>query len=96
MDIKELRKISKNNLLKSNGVEDAYNKVIEDMIETASMGNMDKFLYREDYNDEVIWYLLLKVLLLDGYNLKYFKYDENVAKAGFDIADFVDVSWGNL
>lgn len=45
MDIRELKKISKNSLLKSNGVEDAYNKLVEDLIETASIGNIDKFIY---------------------------------------------------
>ncbi len=94
MDIRELKKISKNSLLKSNGVEDAYNKLIEDLIETASIGNTDKFIYKVDYSNEVIWYLLLRVLLLDGYKLNYFKYDEQEVKADFETADFVDISWG--
>ena len=94
MDIRELKKISKNNLLKFNGVEDAYNKLVEDLIETASIGNTNKFIYKVDYNDEVIWYLLLRVLLLDGYKLNYFKYDEQEVKAEFDTADFVDINWG--
>ena len=94
MDIRELKKISKNSLLKFNGVEDAYNKLVEDLIETASIGNTNKFIYKVDYNDEVIWYLLLRVLLLDGYKLNYFKYDEQEVKAEFDTADFVDISWG--
>lgn len=94
MDIKELKKISKNNLLKFNGVEDAYSKIIEDMIETASAGNTDKFIYKVDYKDEVIWYLLLRVLLLDGYKLTYSKYNEQDVKAEFETADFVDVNWG--
>lgn len=93
MDIKELKKISKNNLLKSDGVEDAYNKVMEDMIETASIGNTNKLIYKEDY-DEVSWYLLLRVLLLDGYKLTYSKYNEQDVKAEFETADFVDVNWG--
>lgn len=94
MDIRELKKISKTGLLKFNGVEDAYNKLVEDFIETASIGNTNKFIYKVDYNDEVIWYLLLRVLLLDGYKLNYFKYDEQGVKAEFDTADFVDISWG--
>lgn len=94
MDIRELKKISKTGLLKFNGVEDAYNKLVEDLIETASIGNTNKFIYKVDYNDEVIWYLLLRVLLLDGYKLNYFKYDEQEVKAEFDTADFVDISWG--
>ena len=94
MDIRELKKISKTGLLKFNGVEDAYNKLVEDFIETASIGNTNKFIYKVDYNDEVIWYLLLRVLLLDGYKLNYFKYDEQEVKAEFDTADFVDISWG--
>ena len=94
MDIRELKKISKNSLLKFNGVEDAYNKLIEDLIETASIGNTNNFIYKVDYNDEVIWYLLLRVLLLDGYKLNYFKYDEQEVKAEFDTADFVDINWG--
>ena len=94
MDIKELKKISKNSLLKFNGVEDAYNKLVEDLIETASIGTTNKFIYKVDYNDEVIWYLLLRVLLLDGYKLNYFKYDEQEVKAEFDTADFVDICWG--
>ena len=94
MDIRELKKISKTGLLKFNGVEDAYNKLVEDLIETASIGNTNKFIYKVDYNDEIIWYLLLRVLLLDGYKLNYFKYDEQEVKAEFDTADFVDISWG--
>ena len=94
MDIRELKKISKTGLLKFNGVEDAYNKLVEDLIETASVGTTNKFIYKVDYNDEVIWYLLLRVLLLDGYKLNYFKYDEQEVKAEFDTADFVDISWG--
>ena len=94
MDIKELKKISKNSLLKFNGVEDAYNKLVEDFIETASIGNTNKFIYKVDYNDEVIWYLLLRVLLLDGYKLNYFKYGEQEVRANFETADFVDISWG--
>ena len=94
MDIRELKKISKTGLLKFNGVEDAYNKLVEDLIETASIGNTNKFIYKVDYNDEVIWYLLLRVLLLDGYKLNYFKYDEQEVKAEFDTADFVDINWG--
>lgn len=94
MDIRELKKISKNSLLKFNGVEDTYNKLVEDLIETASIGNTNKFIYKVDYNDEVIWYLLLRVLLLDGYKLNYFKYDEQEVKADFETADFVAISWG--
>ena len=94
MDIRELKKISKTGLLKFNGVEDAYNKLVEDLIETASIGNTNKFIHKVDYNDEVIWYLLLRVLLLDGYKLNYFKYDEQEVKAEFDTADFVDIGWG--
>ena len=94
MDIRELKKISKTGLLKFNGVEDAYNKLVEDLIETAAIGNTNKFIHKVDYNDEVIWYLLLRVLLIDGYKLNYFKYDEQEVKAEFDTADFVDISWG--
>ena len=94
MDIRELKKISKTGLLKFNGVEDAYNKLVEDFIETASIGNTKKFIYKVDYNDGVIWYLLLRVLLLDGYKLNYFKYDEQEVEAEFDTADFVGISWG--
>ena len=94
MDIRELKKISKTGLLKFNGVEDAYNKLVEDFIETASIGNTNKFIYKVDYNDEVIWYLLLRVLLLDGYKLNYFKYDEQEVKADFETADFVAIYWG--
>lgn len=93
MDIKELKSISKNKLLKFDGVEDVYNKLIENLIETASRGNTAKFIYKVEYNDEVIWYFLLRVLLLDGYKLNCFKYDKHEVNEGFDIADYVEVSW---
>ena len=93
MDIKELKSISKTTLLKFNGVEDAYNEVIENMIrEASSIGNTDLIIYKENYN-EVVWYLLLRVLLLDGYKLNYFKYGEQTVKAEFDTADYVEVNW---
>ena len=93
MNVKELKSISKNKLLKFNGVEDAYNQLIENLIETASIGNTNKFIYKVDYKDVVIWYLLLRVLLLDGYKLNYFKYGEQTIKAEFDTADYVEVNW---
>ena len=96
MDIKELKKISKNKLLEFNGVEDAYNEVIENMIrEASSTGNTDVVIYKEKYN-EVVWYLLLRVLLLDGYKLIYLKYGGQDIKSDFSTADFVDVSWINI
>lgn len=93
IDIKELKSISKNRLLKFNGVEDVYNKLIENLIEAASIGNTAKFIYKVEYNDEVIWYFLLRVLLLDGYKLNCFRYDKHKVNERFDTADYVEVSW---
>ena len=94
MDIKELKEISKNKLLEFNGVEDAYNEVIENMVrEASSEGNTNIVIYKEKYN-KIVWYLLLRVLLLDGYKLFYLKYDgQDIIKSDFSMADFVEVSW---
>ena len=71
MELKEIKQLTKESLLQVEDVKEAYDDLIEQIIKVAKSGSLNTSIYRENY-DELTFTLLLRVLTLDGYELKYF------------------------
>ena len=89
-DIKEIRKITLNYLLSIDSVKKAYEDIYEEMVKTAKIGSLNKLIYRDNY-DEVTFALLLRVLSLKGFDLKYYRTTET---QDFKDIDVVNIYWG--
>lgn len=105
---KELQEITRKKLLKTytkdpkNNVELYYNEILEDMYDEARFGYTDYRLFKEDY-DEITWFSLLRLFLLDGYNITYynpettsikgFDRDDEIQEATFENASMVSIGW---
>ena len=88
MELKEIKQLTKESLLQVEDVKEAYDDLIEQIIKVAKSGSLNTSIYRENY-DELTFTLLLRVLTLDGYELKYF-YTNDEEK---DLRN-VNIYWG--
>ena len=91
MELKEIKQLTKESLLKVEDVKEAYDDLIEQIIKVAKSGSLNTLIHRENY-DDLTFTLLLRVLTLDGYELKYFY--TNGEEKGLRNVNMVNIYWG--
>ncbi len=75
-----IQNITKENILKYGNMNEFYEEVLDKILKNATHGLTHYLIYKDDFKEEYIYHLLLKLLQLDGYNITTFE-------------NFTDVGW---
>ena len=78
-----VQRITREKLLSFEGVSEAYEEVINEIFKKAKSGLTDYLLYKDSFESVEVYYLVLKLLKLDDYDITTYNNDN----------EFVDIGW---